>query len=68
MDDVHLNFEPADEIFDCSKGASRYPHEDGGIERLLLDKNIPVKKSSSFIDISIEVTDYLANLCYHSPL
>jgi hypothetical protein len=58
VDDVQLNFENADEIFDCSQSATKFNHEDGGIECLLMDKNIPVTKCSSLIGAAVEVTGY----------
>lgn len=61
MDDVQLNFKSADEIFDCSQGATRYQQEDGGMDCLLMDKNISVTKSSSLIETVMEVTSYTAN-------
>lgn len=55
MDDVQLNFENADEIFDCSQGATRYNLEDGGMDCLLVDKNISVTESNALIESTIEV-------------
>jgi len=60
VDDVQLNFESSDEIiFACSQTATKYNHEDGGIECLLMDKNIPVTKCSSHIETAVEVTGYI---------
>ncbi|XP_061363110.1 putative zinc finger protein CONSTANS-LIKE 11 [Gastrolobium bilobum] len=55
VDDVHLNFENADEIFDCSQGTTRYNLEDGGMDCLLMDKNISVTESNGLIESAMEV-------------
>lgn len=55
MDNVQLNFEIADEIFYCSQVATRYHLEDGGMDCLLMDKNISVTESNSLIESALEV-------------
>ncbi|KAJ1376143.1 zinc finger protein [Sesbania bispinosa] len=60
--DVQLNFEGADEIFGCSQGASRYYLEDGEIDFLLMDRNMPVKKSSSLIESAMEASSSIQRL------
>lgn len=55
MDDVQLNFENADEIFGCSQVATRYNLEDGGVDSLLIDKNISATESKGLIHSPMEV-------------
>ncbi|KAK8469602.1 hypothetical protein PHAVU_005G113300 [Phaseolus vulgaris] len=54
VDSAPINFESADEIFGCSQAATRYPLEDGGMDCLLMDKNISVTESSSLIESALE--------------
>ncbi|PNY12977.1 zinc finger protein CONSTANS-like 11-like [Trifolium pratense] len=67
VDDVQLNFENADEIFDCSQSATKFNHEDGGIECLLMDKNIPVTKCSSLIGTAVEASSSVQQDCVIFP-
>ncbi|XP_039686694.1 zinc finger protein CONSTANS-LIKE 12 isoform X4 [Medicago truncatula] len=68
VDDIQLNFESADEIiFDCSQTATKYNHEDGGIECLLMDKNIPVTKCSSHIETAVEASSSVQQDCMIFP-
>ncbi|KAJ1418109.1 CCT domain [Sesbania bispinosa] len=67
VDDVQLNFEEADEIFGCSQSASRYHLEDGEIDCLLMDRNIPVTKSSSLIESAMEASSSVQQDCVAFP-
>ncbi|CAK8536563.1 unnamed protein product [Lathyrus sativus] len=69
MDDVQLDF--ADEIFGCSLSslsAAKYNHENGGIECLLMDKNIPVTKCTSLTEIATEALSPAQQDCVVFPL
>jgi len=66
VDSAPINFESADEIFGCSQAATRYPLEDGGMDCLLMDKNISVTESSSLIESALEVIS--KNSFYDSSL
>lgn len=55
MDNVQLNFESGNEIFDCSQGGTSYQLEDGGLDCLLMEKSISVTQSNGLIQNAMEV-------------
>ncbi|RDX61831.1 Zinc finger protein CONSTANS-LIKE 12, partial [Mucuna pruriens] len=63
VDSVQLNFESADEIFGCSQAPTRYNLEDGGMDCLLMDKNISVTESSSLIESAMEASSTIQQDC-----
>ncbi|KAH1144013.1 hypothetical protein GYH30_034294 [Glycine max] len=63
VDNLQLNFESADEIFGCSQDATRYHLEDGGMDCLLMDKNISVTESNSLIESALEASSSIQQDC-----
>lgn len=55
INDVPLNFENGDEILTNAQGPSRYQFEDGGLDCLLMEKNLSVTESNGPIENAIEV-------------
>ncbi|KAF5948441.1 hypothetical protein HYC85_014398 [Camellia sinensis] len=55
MDDVELNFESCDEIFDSSRGQSTYNFDEGGTNCQLMEKNASVTESNGHVESAIEV-------------
>ena len=41
-----MNIGNGNEILNCSQGSTRYPFEDGGIDCLLMEKNLSVTESN----------------------
>uniref|UniRef100_A0A5B7AWP9 Zinc finger protein CONSTANS-LIKE 12 n=1 Tax=Davidia involucrata TaxID=16924 RepID=A0A5B7AWP9_DAVIN len=56
VDDVALNFESSDEIFGSSQGQPQYQLEDGGIDCLLMEKNLSVTESNGHIENALEAS------------
>ncbi|XP_028785679.1 putative zinc finger protein CONSTANS-LIKE 11 [Neltuma alba] len=63
MDSVQLNFDSANEIFDCSQDAAGYQLEDGGLDSLLMEKNISVTESNGLIQNSMEASSSVQQCC-----
>ncbi|XP_052177168.1 putative zinc finger protein CONSTANS-LIKE 11 [Diospyros lotus] len=56
MDDLALNLESCDEIFESSRGHSAYDFEDGGTDYQLIDKNLSASESNGHVENAIEAT------------
>ncbi|CAL5403505.1 unnamed protein product [Camellia sinensis] len=54
MDDVELNFESCDEIFDSSRGQSTYNFDGEGTNCQLMEKNASVTESNGHVESAIE--------------
>ncbi|XP_054816713.1 putative zinc finger protein CONSTANS-LIKE 11 isoform X2 [Prosopis cineraria] len=63
MDSVQLNFESANEMFDCSQGATGYQLEDGGLDCLLIEKNLSVTESNGLIQNTMEASSSVQQGC-----
>ncbi|XP_059664571.1 zinc finger protein CONSTANS-LIKE 12-like [Cornus florida] len=65
MDDVAVNFESGDEIFGSSEGHPDIHFDDGGMDCLLMEKNLSVTESNGHIENPLEALssgrqDYMA--------
>lgn len=66
LDEVSINFGCGNEIFNCSQDPTRYPFEDGGMDCLLMEKNLSVTESNGPTEGVIEVhplLNYCTSLC-----
>ncbi|KAL2331813.1 hypothetical protein Fmac_019394 [Flemingia macrophylla] len=63
VENIQLNLENADDIFGCSQAASRYPLEEGGMDCLLMDKNISATEPSSLIESAMEASSSIKQDC-----
>ncbi|XP_015881102.2 putative zinc finger protein CONSTANS-LIKE 11 [Ziziphus jujuba] len=63
MDDVPLNFENDDEILSNSQGLPRCQFEDGGMDCLLMEKNLSVTESNGPIENAIEASSSVKKEC-----
>ncbi|KAI4334082.1 hypothetical protein L6164_018817 [Bauhinia variegata] len=63
IDDVQLNLESSDDIFGCTQGATRLQIEDGGIDCLLMEKNISVTESNVLPENALEASSSVQQEC-----
>ncbi|PON68782.1 Zinc finger-domain containing protein [Parasponia andersonii] len=56
VDEVPMNFGNGNEIFNCSQGSTTYPFEDGGMDCLLMEKNLSVTESNGPTESAIEAS------------
>ncbi|XP_071715441.1 putative zinc finger protein CONSTANS-LIKE 11 [Rutidosis leptorrhynchoides] len=55
--DIGLNFNGGYEMFNCIPQAqTRYPSEDGGLDCFVMEKNLSVTESNSYIESTVEAT------------
>ena len=57
MEGAQCNFKDVNEIIDSSQNVVGYQHEDGGLDCILMEKNISVTGSDTLIHNTMEVVN-----------
>ncbi|KAE9620671.1 putative transcription factor C2C2-CO-like family [Lupinus albus] len=63
VDNLKLNFEKRNEIFECSQVASRYHLDNGAIDCSLTEKKVSFTESKSIIESAIEASSSVQQNC-----